>query len=284
MTPSAPRDPVIRLSAVRVRAAEATLLDIAQLDVRAGERVGIVGPNGAGKSTLLRVLTGFAPLARGEVSVLGHTFGAARTLTRSQWRALRVQIGQVMQGLNLVSRLSARENVLIGASARMQALPFWRNWARLYPAELRSEADAALAALDLLDRADTRADRLSGGERQKVALARLILQRPRIVLADEPTAALDPSAARQACATLRAIPADGTLVSVVHQPELLDVLAERVIGVARGRVLWDLPLQSVDAHALRALYGPGESPVREAPRGCVSLRGPLDAVRIRSIP
>jgi phosphonate transport system ATP-binding protein len=277
MTTSTPSSPVVRLCDIQVVVAGRTLLDIAHLEIRTGERIGIVGPNGAGKSTLLRVITGFAPIAKGHADVLGHRLDARSGLSRAQLRELRSQIGQVMQGLNLVPRLTARENVLVGASVRMQSLPLWRNVLRLYPQSLREEADAALAALDLLDRAAIRADKLSGGERQKVALARLLLQRPRLILADEPTSALDPSATRAACATLRKVAADKTLISVVHQPDLLGELSDRLIGVAHGRIQWDLPAKAVDAHALRELYGPAGARIIHAVHGEPTLSNQLGA-------
>ncbi|MBA3774420.1 MAG: ATP-binding cassette domain-containing protein, partial [Ramlibacter sp.] len=161
------------LDRVRVDADGRTLLHVPRLEVRPGERVAIVGSNGAGKSTLLRLLAGLIDATSGEVRVLGRP---AQDLARHE-------VGLLMQGLHLVPRLSARENVLIGALARLHGTDAWRSWLRLYPAVLVREADLALAALALGGRADTRADRLSGGERQKVALARLQLQRPRLVLA-----------------------------------------------------------------------------------------------------
>lgn len=233
---------------VRVEIAGRVLLRVARLAVRHGERVALVGPNGAGKSTLLRLLAGLVPATSGEVRVLGR---AVREVKRHE-------VGLVMQGLHLVPRLSARENVIVGALARLHGRDALRSWLRLYPPSLVREADAALAALGLADRADTRADRLSGGERQKVALARLQLQQPRLVLADEPTAALDPSATHQVCDALAALarPAGRTLVSVVHDPELLPLLATRVIGIAEGEVQWDLPLNRLTPDRLAALYRP----------------------------
>jgi phosphonate transport system ATP-binding protein len=138
------KTPAVRVEGLVVQAGGRTLLEVPQLELAAGERVAIVGPNGAGKSTLLRVLGGYVPAAAGRVQVLGRTLGPA--LVGAAARALRAEVGQVHQGLHLVPRLTARENVLIGALARV---PGWRSWARLYPAPLCAEADAALAAFGL---------------------------------------------------------------------------------------------------------------------------------------
>jgi len=252
MTPPA----VIRLQGVTVEAGGRVLLQVPELLIRAGERVALVGANGAGKSTLLRLLTGLAVPARGEVEVLGRRLDAAapRPLSRAGWRALRAEVGQVMQGLHLVPRLSALENVLVGALARRDELPAWRSWTRLYPAPLVGEAEAALARLGLAARAGTRADRLSGGERQKVGLARLMLQRPRLLLADEPTSALDPASTELAAAVLREAASRATLVSVVHHAALLPLLADRVIGLAGGGIVFDRPRAGLDDERLAALY------------------------------
>ena len=256
--------PAVQLDHVQVTAAGRILLDVPRLVVGTGERVAIVGPNGAGKSTLLKAIGGLLPAQRGRIVVLGRSVGpdaperadAHGRAVRRDRRALRRETGLLMQGLHLVPRLSARENVLIGALARLQGADALRSWCRWYPMDLVAEADAALAALGLADRARTRADRLSGGERQKVALARLQLQRPRLVLADEPTSALDPAATREVCEALLAVAAEPgrTLLTVVHDLELLPMLATRVIGIAEGQICWDRPLVEVTPPMLQALY------------------------------
>jgi phosphonate transport system ATP-binding protein len=239
----------IILDRVLVQVAGRTVLQVPQLRIEAGERVAVVGPNGAGKSTLMRLLNGFVRPVQGRVQVLGCELTAP--LTAPALRSLRARVGQVHQGLHLVARLSARENVLIGALARH---PGWRSWARLYPPALLAEADAALSAVGLLGRANDRVDGLSGGERQKISLARLRLQRPHLILADEPTANLDPAAAQEACTGLRAA-ADAapgiTLLTVVHQPALLPLLAQRVIGLHNGRIVWDRPCSAAHAADLQ---------------------------------
>jgi phosphonate transport system ATP-binding protein len=242
------------LKDVQVVVGDRVLLDVPLLTIEPGERVAIVGPNGAGKSTLLKLIGALVVARQGQVQVLGRTIGPGGEA--ADRRALRRDTGLLMQGLHLVPRLSARENVLIGALARLSGAQAVRSWCRWYPQELVAEADAALAALGLADRSGMRADRLSGGERQKVALARLQLQRPRLLLADEPTSALDPVATREVCHALCAVAAvpGRTLLSVVHDLELLPVLATRVIGMAEGWVRWDRPLDAMTPALLQALY------------------------------
>jgi len=244
----------VRLEDVQVVIGDRVLLDVPHLAIEQGERVAIVGPNGAGKSTLLKLIGALLEARQGHVQVLGRSIGPGGEA--ADRRALRRDTGLLMQGLHLVPRLTARENVLIGALARLRGAQAVRSWWRWYPQDLVAEADVALAALGLADRSGTRADRLSGGERQKVALARLQLQRPRLLLTDEPTSALDPVATREVCHALCAVAAapGRTLLTVVHDLELLPVLATRVIGMAEGRVRWDRPLGELTPSLLQALY------------------------------
>lgn len=246
----------IHIRDLAVKAGARTLLRLDELHIAAGERVAIVGHNGAGKSTLLRVLGGLLVPTEGSVSVLGRPL--QEPVSDAVLRAWRSEVGQVMQGLHMVSRLSARENVLIGALGRLSG---WRSWSRLYPAALVDEADEALALVGLQGRGDARTDRLSGGERQKLSIARLRLQRPGLILADEPTANLDPAAAADACRWLGSIAPGATLITVVHQPALLPLLADRVIGLRDGALAFDLPIAQVGAGRLQALYEPSPSPI-----------------------
>lgn len=247
---------VIDIRQLRVEVAGRTLLDVPALTVMSGERVALIGPNGAGKSSLLKVLGGFMPVTEGQVAVLGRCWGgpAGPSLRASEWRTLRAELGQVMQGLHLVPRLTALENVVLGALARPGAMPAWRSWLRWYPAALCSEARTALHELGLAHRELERADRLSGGERQKVSLARLRLQRPQLVLADEPTSALDPSATQQACQALLSVSRHATLLTVVHDPTLLTLLADRVIGLRHGRIVFDVTVADLHPSRLADLY------------------------------
>lgn len=227
------------------------ILAIDSVTLQRGERVAIVGHNGAGKSTLFRVLTGFMQPSHGQVQVLGQAL--ERPLPAKDLRMLRQNVGQVLQGLHLVGRLSVLDNALIGALGRVHG---WRGWTRCYPAHEVERALSALHDVGMLARSRTRADQLSGGERQKVAIARLLMQRPQLILADEPTAALDPAAAAEVCHLLVRAAQGATLVTIVHNPALLPVLAQRVIGLKQGRIAFDLPVGEVGDRQLVELYRP----------------------------
>jgi len=247
---------VVLLDDVRCPTGGPMSLQVKHLEISLGERVAIVGPNGAGKSTLLRLLSGFVRPVAGQVLVLGRSLAAP--LSAQGIRALRCEIGQIMQDLHPVERLTVLENVLIGCLGRTRG---WRGWTRCYPPGEVEAAETALRAVGLLRRAGTRTDALSGGERQKVAFARMLMQRPRLILADEPTAALDPVAAREVCQLLVEASAGATLVSVVHNPGLLPLLANRVIGMKNGSIDFDLPMVEVNRHGLDAFYSRAEAPV-----------------------
>ncbi|MGV8899310.1 MAG: phosphonate ABC transporter ATP-binding protein [Burkholderiaceae bacterium] len=244
---------IVELNGVVCAVGDRAILEIDGLTIVEGERIAVLGANGAGKSTLLRLLGGIICPQHGEVRVLDRALNAP--LESKKQRALRRDVGQIMQGLHLVPRLTAIENVLIGCLARVNS---WRSIVRWYPPNEIEAAKTALNAVGMMSRAHTRADRLSGGERQKVAIARLLMQRPRLILADEPTAALDPAAAADVCQLLVRAASGATLITVVHNPSLLPVLANRAIGIKHGAIAFDCPVADVTDERLVGLYRPGE--------------------------
>jgi len=225
------------------------LLGIDTLSIKHGERIAIVGHNGAGKSTLIKLLTGFMRCSAGSLNVLNREINS--DLSSDALRLLRKDIGQVLQGLHLVARLTALDNILIGSLGRLNG---WKSLAGIYPKEEIQRARQALDAVGLNKKADTRTDKLSGGEKQRVAIARMLMQKPRLILADEPTAALDPGAAAEVCELLVTSARDATLITVVHNPTLLPVLAQRVIGFKAGRIVFDVPTAEVNEQRLQSLY------------------------------
>jgi phosphonate transport system ATP-binding protein len=249
---------VVNVEALDVAAGGRTLLADVTLVVRPAERVAIIGANGAGKTTLLKTLTGMMLPASGSVQVLGQSVSSR--MTPLDLRNLRGRVGQVFQGLHLVGRLSALENVLIGALARTQSI---LTCARLFPDHERERAQAALDAVGIGRLAQLRVDRLSGGERQKVAVARALNQNPELILADEPTANLDPTAAREVADLLARIAEERgvALITVAHTLSLLPNLAQRVVGLRSGSILFDRPIGDIDEGQMQQLYESDAFPV-----------------------
>lgn len=225
------------------------------LQVRTGERVAVIGPSGAGKTSLLRVLGTAVRHSSGELRI-----GDADpwTLPRKRLRALRGAIGTVHQAPPLPPRQRVVTAVLAG---RLGEWGFWRSLASLvYPVDVEG-AQAALARLALADRLFDRCDRLSGGELQRVGVARVLYQRPAFILADEPVSALDPQLADHTVGELsrEAQERGVTLVASLHAVDLALKWFPRIVGLRDGLVAFDLPPVRVSEAMLRELYG-SESP------------------------
>jgi phosphonate transport system ATP-binding protein len=233
-----------------------TVLDAIDLTIAEGSAVALIGANGAGKSTLLRSLIRLVEPRRGEIRIFDREVTAlkGRDLVR-----LRAEVGMVFQRHNLVPRLSALSNVVHGVQSRARGV---RTWSQLFATEdVRREALDCLAAVGLADKARQRADSLSGGQSQRVAVARMLMQRPRIVLADEPDASLDPRAGDEVMRTLHGLAKDKglTLVFVSHRMEHALRYSDRIVGLAAGRIALDSPAQSCEPDALRAFFGGEET-------------------------
>ena len=190
-------DVVLSLHGVRVLYAGHLALDGFDLEVSAGERVALVGPSGAGKTTALGLCTAGVVFTSGSVAVLGQDL---TTVTPAQLRSIRRRVGIVYQQLHLVGPMRVVHNVnagRLGTWSRRRAL---RSLVR--PAEV-DVARSALARVGIADKLFERTDRLSGGEQQRVALARVLVQEPELILADEPVSSLDPARAEEVMDLLR---------------------------------------------------------------------------------
>ncbi|MDM7942223.1 MAG: phosphonate ABC transporter ATP-binding protein [Hydrogenophaga sp.] len=219
--------------------------------VPAGQSVALIGSNGAGKSTLLRCCMHLIAPDQGSVQLFGQSLQAQ---TASGLRGLRAQVGFVFQKHNLVPRLSALSNVLHGALTRT---PPGRAWFQgTAPRHLRDEAMHCLERVGLADHALKRADHLSGGQSQRVAVARALMQRPRFLVADEPAASLDPVSGDEVMGLFASlVKRDGlTLLFTSHDLSHALRYADRVIALNRGRIVKDTPSARTDATALRSLY------------------------------
>jgi len=221
------------------------------LDVAEGETVAVIGANGAGKTTFLRALNRLVEPTAGSVRVGGGLITGADATTL---RGLRRQMGMIFQQFNLVRRASVLDNVLAG---RLGWAPPWPTLIGRFPADDRRLALACLTQVGLAAFAARRADTLSGGEQQRVAIARALAQSPSVILADEPTASLDPALTGSIMDLLKMIRAQRGLTLVVSQHQLETALAyaTRVIGFRRGRVVFDGPPAGLTPAVAATIYG-----------------------------
>ena len=230
-------------------------LDDVDLTIADGEFVAIIGRSGTGKSTLLRSVNRMHRITSGTLTVNGTDVS---TLSGKSLRRFRRGIGMVFQSFNLVTRTSVIQNVL---AACVPDMPFWRV---LLGAFRKADKIKALESLDkvgILDKAYMRADQLSGGQQQRVALARTLTQDPKIILADEPVAALDPVTAKQVVQDFVRINKDLgiTILLNIHHVELALEYADRIIGIRVGKIVYDGPSANVDKDVLAAIYGEDET-------------------------
>jgi phosphonate transport system ATP-binding protein len=256
-------------------------LSSVSLAARRGERIAVIGSSGAGKSTLLRLLASALRPTDGRVEVL-----EARPwqLSAGKLRRLRSRIGMVHQ----VPPLPPRQRVITAILAgRLGVWPWWRSLRSLvYPADIVGARDE-LARLDLADRLFDRCDGLSGGQLQRVGVARVLYQKPELMLTDEPVSSMDPALADYTINLLvtEAMARGITLVASLHAVDLALRWFPRIVGLKAGEIAFDLPPVRVTEQALRDLYasesGPlplqGEEPLTLPTR----VRGPA-VVRRRS--
>jgi len=209
-------------------ASQAALQDVS-LDVAEGELTAVMGPSGSGKSTLLNLIAGLDRASGGEITVGGTRVTGLSERALARYRCERV--GMIFQFFNLLNNLTALENVMIAARL-----------AGTRASAARRLAEALLEQLGIADRAGKFPATLSGGERQRVAIARAVVNRPALLLADEPTGALDSQNGRQVMDLLDGLNRGGqTIVLVTHDLHLAREHARRVVTLVDGRVVDDSP-------------------------------------------
>jgi phosphonate transport system ATP-binding protein len=226
-------------------------LDDCTVTIAPGEFVIVIGPSGSGKSTLLRCINRLIPPTSGQVIVDGMDVTAA---THEQLRQARRAVGMIFQQFNLIKRATVMENVLAGRLGYAHPIASLFGY---FGADDQAIAEECLRQVSLLDLADRRADTLSGGQQQRVAIARALAQRPKVILADEPTASLDPKLTCVIMDILKEINAEQGMTLIVSQ-HLIDVAlayGSRLIGLQSGRVVYDGSSQELTPTMVQRIYG-----------------------------
>ena len=221
------------------------------LEIPDGQMMVIVGLSGAGKSTMIRAINGLVPLSDGDILIDGES---VRNASGGQLRRMRSKIGMIFQTFNLVKRTTVLNNVLMG---RLHATGVLRSLAGWYqPADIEI-AMRALERVDIVEKAYVRAANLSGGQQQRVGIARALAQEPRILLADEPVASLDPPTSHVVMRDLQRINRDLGITTIVnlHFLDLAKVYGERIIGLRDGQLVYDGSGAEADENVFRDIYG-----------------------------
>ncbi len=215
----------------------------------------IIGPSGTGKSTLIRCINRLVDPTSGTINLCSG--GRCVDLAGLKGPALRENrrlIGMVFQEFNLVERLTVMENLLCG---RLGYVGAWAAWRRKFPQADVEYAFNLLETVGLSDFVNQRADALSGGQRQRVGIARALMQRPKVLLADEPTSSLDPKTSFEIMLLLKE---QGRLNNIpvivnIHDVELARRYADRIIGMSGGHVVYDGPPDGLSDEFLKQIYG-----------------------------
>lgn len=226
-------------------------LDHVDLEINQGEFVVIVGLSGAGKSTMLRSINRLHEITSGDISIDGESITKAKG---NKLLMMRRNIGMIFQSFNLVKRSSVIRNVLSG---RVGYHPTWKMVLGLFPKQDKQIALEALDRVNIVEKAYNRADELSGGQQQRVSIARALAQEPKIILADEPVASLDPLTTKQVMDDLQRINKELgiTIIVNLHFVDLAREYATRIIGLQAGRVVFDGPVELATDDAFSKIYG-----------------------------
>jgi phosphonate transport system ATP-binding protein len=230
---------------------ENTAVDRVSLEFKSGSFVGVIGRSGAGKSTLLRIINRLNEPTHGTIEYDGTVVTDLKGVALNEWRR---NCAMVFQQFNLVGRLDVLTNVLMG---RLTTVPTWRALLTMW-----SDADK-LDALETLDRfgmadfAAQRCDQLSGGQQQRVAICRALLQKPQIILADEPIASLDPKNTQMVMDALKSINQDLgiTVICNLHDLDIARDYCDRLVGMTEGRVVFDDIPENFTENFSQSLYG-----------------------------
>ncbi len=225
------------------------------IEFNSGEFTVLLGASGAGKSSLLRSINCLVKASSGCVSIrgLGNPFLSSKNMRRH-----RRNTAMVFQQHQLFGRLTVLQNVLIGR------IGYYSSFASLFPFSKNDKFYAleCLERVGIYDKALERADNLSGGQQQRVGIARALMQKPNIMLADEPVASLDPETSRKVLSLIHKICKEDGITALVslHQVEFAQAFADRIVALSSGRIIFDGQSQELSSNITEEIYKKNESP------------------------
>lgn len=231
------------------------------LEVTGSEIVSIIGPSGAGKSTFIRCVNRLTEPTKGTVWLDDIE---VTSLSQKELRAARRDMGMIFQEFNLVERLTVMENVLSG---RLGYVSTWRAFRRKFDQSDIQRAYDVLDRVGLSGHENDRADELSGGQRQRVGIARAVIQRPKILLVDEPTSSLDPETSRAVMDLLTDIAKEDDIPVLIniHEVNLAEEFAERIVGLRDGEIVFEGPPRQLTEDAKDLIYKGSPIPEETGP-------------------
>ncbi|HJG33897.1 phosphonate ABC transporter ATP-binding protein [Jeotgalicoccus aerolatus] len=220
-------------------------------NIKQGELLSIIGPSGAGKSTLLRSINRMIEPTSGKITFDDKDITGVKG---KELRKMRTNIGMIFQHYNLVDRLSVFENVMHGTLGYKNSL---QGIFSMYTESEKEEALDIITELGIQDHIYKRCDELSGGQKQRVGIARALVQKPKIILCDEPIASLDPSSSRVIMEHLRKICSEKGITVIVnlHQVDVAKNYSDRIIGLNSGQIVYNGHPSEIDKEVIQSIYG-----------------------------
>lgn len=232
------------------RGVKETAIEEINLQIERGEFVGILGRSGAGKSTLIRCINQLVKPTTGEVIWNGKSMTGLRG---RQLRMARGDMGMIFQQFHLIPRMTTLQNCLVGCFATRS---WWKNFLGVTSKQERERAMDALNRVGIQHLAHKRVDQLSGGQQQRVAIARVIMQQPKLLLGDEPVASLDPVTSKQVMRLIKEIHEKEQITTVInlHDVQLALMFCDRIVGLSKGKVVFDGLPAEVNDDILEQIY------------------------------